>query len=404
MAPPTTRRISKATPKKHKVNNPALIEDDLNPYTLDRPIRFKTDPDEEEDWFLDKLLPATQATATAFYGSTLMLYSKAYPGQIHIVTMLRATGFEKIEQGLSRIRRNFRDAYWSIIWNSPSFFRARRHYRSVRKRVQGANAILKETRKAKADGIVTKYEAAKIRNLRQAEMAAYQKELKSMRRAGASLRKVWQALDFAEMRDVVKGFLFQMMAVLATGHNENMIGKVISKWCLFINLGTFFLDINKKLRYPISKLILTRNFLTDAGITKEQSKMIERSGQALMFSSAGYLVLNKGPLAREINASGVSAAILYKGLRMFLDTFWDRSEDGVEGDSIWSTGGGMLQEYPGGLLLIAMTAVAMQCRQSNQPGGFLNHTLSITPDWLLYPLNQIEMAIDRLVLVIDKII
>ena len=367
------------------------------------PTRSKSDP-EDDDWLLDKLIPATQATLTAFYGSTLVLYSKAYPGQIHIITMLRSTGFEKIEQGLARIRRNFRDAHWSIIWNSPSFFRAHRHYRSVRNRLKGANAILKETRKAKADGIVTKYEASRIQNLRQAEMAAYQKELKSMRRAASSLRKVWQALDFAEMRDVVKGFLFQMMAVLATGHNENIIGKLISKWCLFLNLGTFFLDINRKLRYPISKLILTHNLLTDAGITKEQSKMIERSGQALMFSSAGYLVLNKGPLAREINAAGVSAAIVFKGLRMLIDTFWDRSEDGLEDDSIWSTGGGLLQEYPGGILLIAMTVAAMQCRQSNKPGGFLNHTLTATPDWLLYPLNQIEKMIDRLVLVIDKIV
>lgn len=63
-----------------------------------------------------------------------------------------------------------------------------------------------------------------------------------MRNAGASLVKVWSALDVDEIKDVSRGFLFQLMAVLCTGHNETLVGKLISKWCLLLNLGTLFID------------------------------------------------------------------------------------------------------------------------------------------------------------------
>lgn len=80
--------------------------------------------------------------------------------------------------------------------------------------------------------------------------------MKRLVNAGASFMKVWSALDFDEIKDAGRGFLFQLMAVLCTGHNETLVGSLISRWCLFLNLGSLFLDTNSKLRYPISKLIL----------------------------------------------------------------------------------------------------------------------------------------------------
>lgn len=86
----------------------------------------KTDEEDDEATAFEQLLSACYATATTLYGTTLLLCSKSLAGQIHIITMLRATGFDRIDALIQKIRRNIRDAKWSVLRNAPSFIQAKR--------------------------------------------------------------------------------------------------------------------------------------------------------------------------------------------------------------------------------------------------------------------------------------
>ena len=57
--------------------------------------------------------PVTHAVTsilTAIYGSTLLLHPGTFPAQVQVITMMRATGFDKIEAATIKARQNFRQA------------------------------------------------------------------------------------------------------------------------------------------------------------------------------------------------------------------------------------------------------------------------------------------------------
>eukprot|EP00542_Grammatophora_oceanica_P018137 CAMPEP_0194049336 /NCGR_PEP_ID=MMETSP0009_2-20130614/30388_1 /TAXON_ID=210454 /ORGANISM="Grammatophora oceanica, Strain CCMP 410" /LENGTH=395 /DNA_ID=CAMNT_0038695463 /DNA_START=58 /DNA_END=1245 /DNA_ORIENTATION=- len=357
--------------------------------------------EEEEVDFLDQVLPATAATSTMLYGASLIAYGKQYPAQIHFITMLRATGYEKMEKALQVTKGNIRDAIFAVVWNAPSFLKAARSLRKMQDRVDQRKRILKVTTKAKADGIVTPNEAARIKRMNKKQIKNIQRDMKRLVKAGASLGKVWQALDFDEIKDVVKGFMFQMMAVLASGHNDSAIGKLIARWCLFLNLSSLLMDTNVKLDFPISKLILTRS-LSSEGIDKKKEGAIENMAKAIYLGTSGFLVVARRQAASSLNSAMVSAAVFMRGLRAVIHTFWDKKDDD---DTIWKKLGEKLETGAvGGVVMVALTVTGLIFRHREVDEEDKETEEAEYVKYVKTPLSTIESGIDRLSIVIDKIV
>jgi len=144
--------------------------------------------------------------------------------------------------------------------------------------------------------------------------------------------------------------------------------------------------------FPISKLLHRQSVWSSANLSRQQAAAIETTGQVVMFSSAGYLVLNHNVTARSINAAAVSAAVVFRGIRTLVDTFWDCDDQ----ESVWSAGAGFLQGATGGILLIGLTVVGMWCRKRD--------TMVAPAKWFVRPFQYVESLIDKLVVVMDKIV
>ena len=342
------------------------------------------------------IISATGHAAVASYGLGLLVFSRRYAGQIHFFTMMRASGFNKLEAAVRKLKRNLRDAVLTVIWNSPSFLMARRSVKSLRDHIRNTRQILAETRRAKADGVITSREARRLDNLRRDELNKCRRDLRRILRAGASFGQVWQAIDLDEIRDVLRGFVFQLMAVLASGHNEKWVAALVSRWCLFLNLGSHALDVNQKLKYPIARWLMRSRIKTIGG-DAERADLIESTAEKVVFCGAGVLVAKTyNSTALDLNAALVSSSIAYRGLRGFLKSLCWREE--------WSGFYRTLDGPIGGVVMIGLTTVGFLCRRRQGEATFLITGSFDGVPWYRAPFRVIELTLDRMVHTMDRVL
>jgi uncharacterized membrane protein HdeD (DUF308 family) len=372
-----------------KASTSGLSEIDWNPFDDDG-------VDEEKD-LVEQILPGLSSLATTIYGITL-LFSGAganADSQIHLMTMMRTTGFHKIEAGFKEAKKNFRQAYRSAIWHAPSFALAAQSVQHMQDRVRGARSILEETRAAKADGIITPCEAKKLRRVKKKEIRDLQRDMKRLTRASANLGTVFRLLDIDEIMDLIKGFLFQIVAVLASDDSDSRVATIIRQWCLFLNLGDLILENDKKLGYPIIRLILTKKFRSTETLDKHKEQAVVMAGKAIWYGIAGCLVLFNVNLAWKLNASFLISAFILRGIRSLVATF--RDKDDVEMD-VWSKLGILLNGTGGGALMICLVWAGLLVRDWAETGQFN------PPIWLTSPVIAVENGIVMLVVIIGKIL
>lgn len=358
---------------------------------------FDINPFDDEGYdgkpFGEVFYPGLRSLLTAVYGTSLVLFSHHTPGQIHFMTMFRATGHDKLEKAANAWKRNFRDAKFAIVRRAPSFLMARKSIKQMDDRIRYHRKLVAETRKAKADGTVTPSEAKKLAKLQKKEIRNIKRDMARLAKASTGLRQVFAALDFDEITDIGKGFLFQLLSVLATGHEDSSVGSLISGWCLFLNLGGLILDTNSKLDFPIAKIVLRKG-----GFSKKMPNedLVENTGKAVVFGTSGYLVIWRLGLARRLNAALLSSAVVMRGLRGFVKTIleWDDDDD----DGIWPSVGRFLSGSTGGMLMIALTVAGFVAREKIEKGELT------APDWVLKPLKAVEKGIDAIAVAADKIV
>eukprot|EP00545_Synedropsis_sp_CCMP1620_P009766 CAMPEP_0119003968 /NCGR_PEP_ID=MMETSP1176-20130426/870_1 /TAXON_ID=265551 /ORGANISM="Synedropsis recta cf, Strain CCMP1620" /LENGTH=396 /DNA_ID=CAMNT_0006955619 /DNA_START=42 /DNA_END=1232 /DNA_ORIENTATION=- len=343
--------------------------------------------------FNEVFYPSVRSLLIAIYGSSLVLFSHHTPGQIHVMTMFRATGQDKLEHAAEAWKRNFRDAKFAIVKRAPSFIMARQSIKHMDDRIKTHRNLVRETKMAKADGTVTPSEARKLKKLQKKEIRNIKRDMQRLAKASTGIKQVFAALDFDEMADIGKGFLFQMLSVLASGHQDSGIGALISGWCLFINLGDLILDTNSKLDFPIAKIMLRKG-----GFSKNipEDNVIENTGKAVVFGATGYLVLMKRGLARRMNTALISSAVVMRGLRGFVKTMLDWDDD--DDDGIWPGVGRFLGGSTGGLLMIGLTVVGFIAREKVEKGELT------PPDWVLKPLLAVEKGIEGVAVAANKIV
>jgi hypothetical protein len=359
---------------------------------------FDINPFDDEGYdckpFGEVFYPGLRSLLTVAYGSSLVLFASHAPGQIHFMTMFRATGHDKFMKAADAWRRNFRDAKFAIIRRAPCFLMARQSIKQMDDRIRYHRKLVAETRKAKeADGLVTPSEAKKLAKLHKKEIRNIKRDMARLAKASTGLRHVFAALDFDEIADIGRGFLFQLLSVLATGHEASSVRSLISGWCIFLNLSGLILDTNSKLDFPIAKIVLRKG-----GFGKKMSNedLIENTGKAVVFGTSGYLVIWRRGLASQLNTVLLSSAVVMRGLRGFVKTIlaWDDDED----DGIWPSVGRFLNGSTGGMLMIAMTVAGFVAQDKIEKGELT------APAWVLQSLKAVEKSIDAIAVAADKIV
>ena len=346
---------------------------------------FNPFPDDEEERaeLMAKATKGIFASATTLYGVALLLHGSRLPSHIHILTMMRATGFQKLEDTIAEARKNFRGAIRATIFRAPSLLLARNSVRGIDDRLRDARKVVEYTKKAEADGKITRLEARTIRRMRRRVIRRLHRDMKRIRRASLTIWKVIEVLDIDEILEIIQSFFFQVTAVLASGHADSMIGSIVSHWCYFLTLTFLLQRTSGKFGNPLVRGPVTSHLRTKK-LNKDQTRFV-RTMDAIVFNSfSAVLVLTEFDLACRLTAALIVASLLTRGLR-YLYEFLGNDEDQVSR---------VFDEKIGGLLIVSFAALSEYFRRrrgSGQPGP------------LLRPLLHVEKAIQDSIVVMEKL-
>ena len=358
-----------------RTNKPTNFRDES---ASSSPLVFLTNPfDRSQDpkTLKEIIWPLLGNVLTAVYGTTLVWNTKECTNQLKCMTMFRATGQDKLNYAIQEFRQNFRSAIFTAIKSSPSFYFAQRSMKNLDDRVSSALELVKETREAKADGIITPQEARQLRQLRHREIKNIKRDMRRLGKAGSHIRNVFVSLDFNEIADIVKAFAFQLLAVLSAGSSDSgpssRRGAFLSNICLFKNLGSLALDANTKLHFPISTAIVSLSSKTprislpnNHEIVLLNQEQIADVGKCITYGASAYLVIRRNQLAFKINNALLSASVVMRGLRGIVQALLDRDED--DDDWIWPAVMQFLNGRTGGVLMVTLAATSFIRRQGQE--------------------------------------
>lgn len=326
----------------------------------------------------------------SFYGIALLLHGlPTFSAQVHVLTMMRASGAKKIERAMRKTRQNFRNAYWAAVRNSPSLYYANRSIQRINSRVATAKALLAETKRAKRDGLVTPAEERRLARMRRRYIRRLKGDARRLRRAKTSMGRILTALDLNGTWDVMKEIVVTLSTVMATGHHDSRLGRFVCRYCHFLNLGSLVHEANRRIGFPLSRFIWTGEFL-DSDLDDEDHKGIAITGAIVSYGVSVYLIARHNSMALRLSASLLASVIILRGVStLFIGRVG--SLDDLE----------FFRYKPDqrlmGLAMIALAALGLQYQQL----GY-DENLDVTK--LFYPLFGVERAIGSSLHVLESLV
>ena len=327
---------------------------------------------------------------TTIYGVALLLHGlPTFKAQVHVLTMMRASGARKIERAVKTARQNFRSAYWAAVRNSPSLYYANRSLRRIDGRIASAKAILAETRKAKEDGIVTPAEERRLARMKRRYIRRLRGDAIRLRKAKSSLGRVFDALDVEGLWDILKELVVTTSTIMATGHNDSRFGKFVCRYCHFLNLGSLVCEANRRIGFPISRFIWTGELL-DSDLDDEDHVGIAITGAIVSYGVSAYLILFQNSFALRLSAALLASVVILRGVStLFIGR--GASLDDME-FFMYKPDQRLL-----GLIMIALAMLGMHFHRL----GF-NDNLDVSQ--IFYPLYGIEKAIGKSLHVLETLL
>ena len=326
----------------------------------------------------------------SFYGIALLLHGlPTFSAQVHVLTMMRASGAKKIERAMRKTRQNFRDAYWAAVRNSPSLYYANRSIQRITSRVATAKALLAETKRAKQDGVVTPAEERRLARMRRRYIRRLKGDARRLRRAKTSMGRILTALDLTGTWDIMKEIVVTLSTVMATGHHDSRLGKFVCRYCHFLNLGSLVHEANRRIGFPLSRFIWTGEFL-DSDLDDEDHKGIAITGAIVSYAMSAYLITRRNSLALRLSASLLASVIILRGVSsLFIGRAG--SLDDLE----------FFRYKPDqrlmGLAMIALAALGLQYQQ-------LGYDENLDVSKLFYPLFGVERAIGSSLHILESLV
>jgi len=332
--------------------------------------------------------PVLSAAITSIYGISLVLFSNYCYEQIRCLSMIRATGHLKMEEAIKVWKQKYRDAKFAAVRRAPSFYLASRSLRRLDQRLAYHQKLRIETKKALEDGVVVRREARKLKSMHRKEIRAIRRDMRRLARATLNIGRIFQLIQINELIDIGKSILFQILVVLmSSNYSHGHVGSLISKWCIFLNLGSLMLDTERKLDYFVGKLILKYSRYVPI---IEESIALEIICRIFFYGVSAYFILSMKNLAMRINAAFLSAAIVIRGLRSLTTTIYTWYDDDDE-SNILPTLKRFFDGTTGGVLMLLLATTSLVTAYLVQ-----KHKMIIPiPESLAYHLNLLEKGISN---------
>jgi len=156
--------------------------------------------------------------------------------------------------------------------------------------------------------------------------------------------------------------------VLATGNNDSIVGKLIARYCHFLNLGHLALDVNQRLGFPLARLALYQE-LSDEDLEKEELKTIRNVGTGICYTLSAYLLTFKKNFGFRLNSALIASSIIARGILTVIG--WRTGVVGVFEDALAKGEDGKVQRYVlkqrvSGSLIVALTTIGICCSSKEE--------------------------------------
>mmetsp|Transcript_25234 Transcript_25234/g.37263 ORF Transcript_25234/g.37263 Transcript_25234/m.37263 type:complete len:401 (+) Transcript_25234:104-1306(+) len=344
---------------------------ELNPFddNNDNAISFKA-----------TVVKAGSSVIMALYGVSLMFYGHQYPGQMRCLSTIRGSGQSKLEQAIKSWKQNYKDAKFQAVRCAPSFYRASRSLRRLDKRIFQHQRIQRKTKQALVEGSITREEARRLKRMQKRAIRHIRRDMKRIARATLDVGRIFKILDFDEIIDISRTFLFQILAVLTSENESTRIGSLVLRWIIFLNIGSLLFETIRKLDFPIAKVIHKRKKSFD--VEKQVASII------MVYGTSAYLVMLKNGTAKKLNSALTAAAIVMRGIRWLSKTLCDGDTDDI--GSRWSALVKLLDSQAGGYLMLSFTATSLFSRH------LVEKEKLPVPIWLDRPLRLMDEGVDYL--------
>ena len=299
-----------------------------------------------------------------YYGLGLLLYGQSLPNQILAITVLKVTGLSSLESAVRKLKANFRDAIASTLKNSPSLVMFAKTIFTLNERKEMATKIMKETKKAKADGTITPKEASHISKLQRKQLRNINRDMRRLKRGTNSMIQIWKALDFYEIACIAREVVIDILLVISTIHADFFLGNLLKFYCIFVHMSRIIFRIVRHLGFPISTfLIQLLPFFpedqSDDEVDSEDLHLIQFIGKTWVYMLAGFITYFHETVAITINQTLLAASITMHGITSIHQTLTTTTTTKKETnnnniDSVWI-----------GIFTICLTAIGIYFTNKN---------------------------------------
>jgi hypothetical protein len=346
---------------------------------------------------LNTILGKTFAFVTALYGLSLVGYGSILPTQIRVLSIANAGGFNKVHRTVLALTKGAIGAMGTATLKSPSLAFATVAIADARKRRNLAIEYEKEHATAMENGIIDKKEYLKLKKLRRKQVRLEDRAIRRIKGGRNSLKRILHSANLSQLQSILGDTVLMFTAIMAS-RQPTVLGDFVYRYYIVLNMGSLFLEANKKIGYPLSRRVTKSFYIFDTDreelvvpisdetvsflspmthfflsklpfpfstygkeseeVAAEEVAFVRSVGAIIAYTTSAALVFCKPIFARKVNAALVASSLAVHGFSglLAINNNHHSTDDAME-DPI--TQPGLLKGGYGGQLTLGLAVVSL---------------------------------------------
>jgi len=324
------------------------------------------------------------------YGLALTLYGSLFPTQINILSVGRAGGFNKIERTVKASLKGGLGFSATALIRSPSLVFATIAVANSLKRKRLAQQFEREYEEAYANGELSDEESQRLIKLQKRQIKLENRAIRRIKSGRNFFIRTIANSNLRELQTIFGDAVLMLTGILAAVQ-PTIIGDIVLRYYMFLNMGSLLLEANGRAGYPVSSRMIEKSYLFDPDrvmvkevkkrynfvsplskffvnrlpfftgekdaeeVAAEELAFVRSVGSIFTYSVSAFLMISQPKIGYRINAALTSVSVLMRGLTSFLNDEDDDDQKVKEG----LAKPGLLRGGNGGKLTLTLTGVAL---------------------------------------------
>jgi len=311
---------------------------------------------------LKTILIVPKIASLLYYGAAFLIQGFCCENQIHLVTMMRVTGWSRLSNSATKLSKAFKSKKEAISKEIPKLLEAKEIFISKNVQIHELGLFGDSQNELKP--------GEEIR------LQIVTEELKTLGKAFSSLHSILEALQIKEIKEFGQGLVLIFGSVIASGHSS-FPSRVVSSLCRMINITSLISRIMSKFEFHFVQLFFSQKAFKI--LSESVPNGLEDMKHAILFVFSFALVKFSPTHGDVLNNTLLGGLFILRGMHSFLYLF-----------------GRSPIPFVDGVLFIALGAFGILCHYM-----LPQKTANIHPMWLL--LQTGEKYIEKFVKIVGDV-